>query len=633
MTAFDDLLASQSPAFVVLAEIQPAEELGVWTAAGGGLTNTWYAAWSSQYGTSIVRGGLYRRLDSVKVSGSSLTSRASAALVNANAGSYFHDTANNRIYVHTPGSLQPDTYAFVGAWFTLFFSTVAVSFSDQPVYSPLLSGELPTIDSELADPVFGGTIASDTGSLSILNGDGFFDSVSRRWIWKNKAVSFKLGGTGLAYSDFAAVGTLRINNVEVDDEALVLQLESSTSGLALSIPTLTFGDDTEVAGQPIPLLFGAVSDIRPPRTTGETYYIAAGAIVYNGALSLSVSAVYAIHKTTLVRTLLTITVDYTVNGAFGASGFGLSFTITNPTYTFQDYEIRCDATTGAFPGDITTALLRELGEHGGFGLASMDSGASPQIGFYVTQPTPGVELLRQIEVSLHCRIFKDDDGLWQYRPLTPDGPAGYTLTDQDFVSWKVGGELVSVLNEVRVAYDRHPADDTAAVVSSSASRVEHAAETADSHTVRTVLGSTRVTGGPSTAAATLASRLRSLKGQPEARIEFEERGLTLMRARVGDLVAVTRARGPIARTGRLNGQLLRIVALSKALGPDCPVVRGVLADIGGLADRVFRLAPAGSTIDWATATAAERAYYGFLSDANGYIDPADPLTKYGKVLY
>jgi len=106
-----------------------------------------------------------------------------------------------------------------------------------------------------------------------------------------------------------------------------------------------------------------------------------------------------------------------------------------------------------------------------------------------------------------------------------------------------------------------------------------------------------------------------------------------MRTRVGEFVAVTRDRGPVARTGRFDGQLLRIVALSKSLGPDATVVRGVLSDVGGLADKVFRLAPAGSTITWATATAEERAYYGFLSNADGYINPADVATKDGKVLY
>jgi hypothetical protein len=40
--AYDALLASATPDFVVLAEVQPMERLNSWTAAGGGLTNTYY---------------------------------------------------------------------------------------------------------------------------------------------------------------------------------------------------------------------------------------------------------------------------------------------------------------------------------------------------------------------------------------------------------------------------------------------------------------------------------------------------------------------------------------------------------------------------------------------------------------
>src|SRR6185436_16587462 len=46
--AYDALLASATPDFVVLAEAQPMEMLGGWTAAGGGLTNTYYCTFLSQ---------------------------------------------------------------------------------------------------------------------------------------------------------------------------------------------------------------------------------------------------------------------------------------------------------------------------------------------------------------------------------------------------------------------------------------------------------------------------------------------------------------------------------------------------------------------------------------------------------
>lgn len=634
MTAFEDLLDSHAPDYIVLAEIQPAEELGVWTAAGGGLTNTYYCAFLSQIATDLTPGGLYRRLDFVRVDGEGLTSRASAALVNANAGSYYHDASAGRLYVHTLGSLPPDSYAFVGAWFTLFFSTGAVDFSDQPLYAPLITGELPTLESELPDPVFGSSKSTDVGALSLLNGDGLFDALSRRYIWRNKAVAFKLGGASLAYSDFTAVAAMRVNNFDVDDEVATLTVESSDTALNSSLPEETFGDDTEITGQHIPLLFGYVQDILPPRTGGQRYEVTTGIMATNSSFSCFIWAVVAVHRVSRANTLLTPVSDYTVEGLFGADGYGLAFEVINPTYGYDEWEIHCTAETG-FPdptGAVANAeltaisLLQEVGETTFSGLSVLDV-SSPRLGFYLTEPTPAIDILRRLETTCHASLYKDASGIWRARPLIPDGPADYELDDHDFVAWRAEGDLVGVLNEVRVNYNAQPAAQTASQASSSADRVTHGSETSDRRTIDSYFSD------DAASAATLASRLRFGKSAPEARIQFEERGLTLMGATVGQLVAVTRDRGPVARSGRLDGQLLRIVALSKSLGPDTPVVRGVLADIGGQADRIFRLAPAGSTLTWATATDAERAYYGFLSDANGYIDSADPLTKHGKVLY
>jgi hypothetical protein len=98
---------------------------------------------------------------------------------------------------------------------------------------------------------------------------------------------------------------------------------------------------------------------------------------------------------------------------------------------------------------------------------------------------------------------------------------------------------------------------------------------------------------------------------------------------VGDLVGVTRSRAPFTRTGRYDGQLLRILKLTKSLGT--PSVSGVLGDLDGHADQIARYTDGVSPVDWATATATERALYGFYVDADGFLDPADALTRHGKV--
>ena len=62
-------------------------------------------------------------------------------------------------------------------------------------------------------------------------------------------------------------------------------------------------------------------------------------------------------------------------------------------------------------------------------------------------------------------------------------------------------------------------------------------------------------------------------------------------------------------------------------------MRVTFSDLEGQSDRIFRVAGSGSTLTWSTATAAEKAYYGFVSDADGYIDSTDPLTRHLKVTW
>jgi hypothetical protein len=271
--AYDALLASVTPDFVVLAEVQPMEPLAGWTAAGGGLTNTYYCSFLSQIATTIAAGGLYRRLDFVRQNAATLTSRASAALVDANLGSYFLDTSTSRLYVSTNTGGHPDTFALVGAWFTLFFSSTSVSLSGQPLYAPMIAAALPTLSDELGDILLDAT-KSASGELALHNTDGLFDRLSKQYVWRNKTVAFKLGGGSLAYSDFTTIETLRINAITVDDERCVLQLEDLGNILNQTLPLRTWGDGTFTGSIPVttpaaginglsqPLVFGYVETAR-----------------------------------------------------------------------------------------------------------------------------------------------------------------------------------------------------------------------------------------------------------------------------------------------------------------------------------------------------------------------------------
>lgn len=640
--AYDALLASSTPDVVVLVEIQPMEVLNAWTAAGGGLTNTYYCTFNSQIQTSVVAGGLYRRLDSVRQNATSLTSRASAALVDANLGSYFHDTATNRLYVSTTSGASPDTFALLGAWFTIFVATTTVSLSGQPLYSPLVAGTLPTTVEEMPDTLFGATHRA-SGPISLLNGDGLFDRLSKQWVWRNKTVTIKLGGGSLAYSDFTTIETLKINAITVDDELATLQLEDQGNILNKSLPLRTWGDgtfsglpstslpDQKIWGLSQPLIFGTVVSAplalgsRTPGVKDDWYAFDSNAGAYG---TVTFNAVYAFNRSTKVGVTLTVGVDYTTSGAV--------VSIINSTYFYEDYDILATMSQfGTAPSHAFGTMGRALLEIAGEPTANIDTAAftaadtaAPQLlSRHVGAPIQAADLKREIEQSVNGQIYKGADGRWTCRRLTPDIPSSLVeLTDVDFVTWKPETDLRTTLNEVRVRYDHRPYADTWFEKNSTDDAVLYGAETSDAHRLETWL----TTEADATAHA---QHLRFLRGTPSMTIEAEQRGLSLISARVGDLVSVTRSRAPNARTGSYDGHLLRIVRIEKALGGDVPIVKVWLNDLDGQTDRIFRLQASGTALDWSTASAQEKARYGFLGNTNRYIDAADPLTRDGKKLW
>lgn len=638
---FTALLNAQNANIVVLAEIQPACQLGPWTKVGG-LTITYSCPFSQYVQTAVVAGGLYRRLDQVRQNATHLVAQTSSANVDAHAGSYFFDSVNSILYVSMTDSSNPETQAFVGAWFTILVASGSASFADQPLYQPLLTSTLPTLDQEKPDLLFGATI-SDTGSIALLNTDGLWDALAKLWIWRNKLVTFKLGGvisdtqppTPLAYSDYATIGAMLINTAVPDDELFTLQLETIGSVLNRSIPPKNvtdaiggFTDPTlNLQSVALPWIIGTARDCK------LTYSSTVGAEdVYTtvdiGFTSIANATAYAVNKTTGAKTTLAITTDYVL----GAGSLTIQ---NNATYPHGTYEIWIDCNSSGFAstfGACVTAILEALGVPSSMidatAFAALDA-VSPTLGVFLTTPTLATDVIRAFEQSLNAQVYLRVDGVWTCRLFDPSTPAAYSLVDADFVTWTeaqaVKETLAATLSVVSVQYDTRNASGAYFSASASDASVQYGEETSDTTSVPTYL---RNQGD----AQALAGHDQFLKGAAPTQITAQMRGLQLMQASVGDMVAITRKRGPIARTGTLDGQIFEIIKLTKALaGPDgAPTVTVVLEDLGGQTDRIARCTD-GTVVDWSSAVATDRAIWGWCSDSNGYIDATDIETKNLKV--
>jgi hypothetical protein len=625
----DALINSASADFIVLVEIQPMERLSVWTAVGGATPNVYYCDFPSQIATEA-GGGIYRRLDFVRQNSTPLTSLSSIAAVNGALASYYLDTSLNRLYVATTTGASPDTFALLGAWFTLFFSTSSVSLSGQPLYLPIVTGSLPTVTEEMPDSLFG-SMVSETGEVSFLNGDKLFDRISSQYVWRNKTATFKLGGAGLAYSAYTTVTKMRINAVAVNDEVCTLTLETMSSVLNRQLPIRTWGENADASnaidpaqgfnGVFQPIVLGTV--IAAPTSFGgsgggfETWWVYDHDIVTAYAVSTP-TAVFAVDKQSKIGVQL---ID---GGDFVTSGDRQWIAVVLASFPHDQYDIVVVVFNAGivFPffGSMARALLEICGES----TANIDTAAFTAadshwrfLARYLNEPRSGFDWMMELCQSVNGQVYVGSDGRWTCRLLTPDIPAPsllVSLTDVegDFVSWDPVETLATSLNEVRVRHSHRPYSDEWTEATASSDTIRYGNETNDSHRIDTWLTN-------ADDATAHAQHLRFFKSQPPNLIAIEERGLKLMNSHAGDLVSVTRARAPVARTGRYDGHILRIQKIEKNLGPEAPTVRVILNDLDGQADRIFRLAPSGSTITWSTATAQEKARYGFLADTNRYL--------------
>lgn len=571
-----------------------------------------------------------------------LTLQTSSANVDAHAGSYFFDSANAILYVSMTDSSNPETQAFVGAWFTILVASGSASFADQPLYQPLITSMLPMLEQEKPDLLFGAT-SSDTGAIALLNTDGLWDVLAKLWIWRNKLVTFKLGGvigdsnTPLAYSDYATIGAMLINTAVPDDQVFTLQLETIGSVLNRSIPPKNITDAIGGVTDPtlnlqsvaLPWIIGTARDCK--LTYSSTISVQdVYTTVDIGFTSLANVTVYAVDKSTGVKTTLAITSDYVL----GAGSLAIN---NNATYPHGTYEIWMDCSASGFAstfGACVTAILAALGVPSSMidstAFSALDA-ISPTLGIFLTTPTLATDVIRAFEQSLNAQIYNRVDGVWTCRLFDPSTPAAYSLVDADFVTWTeaqaVKETLAATLSAVSVQYDARNASGAYFSASASDTSVQYGEETSDTTSVATYL---RNQGD----AQALAGHDQFLKGAAPTQITAQMRGLQLMQATIGDMVAITRDRGPIARTGRLDGQIFELIKLTKALaGSDgAPMVTVVLEDLGGQTDRIARCTD-GTVADWGSAVATDRAIWGWCCDNNGYIDATDITTKNGKVCF
>ena len=196
-----------------------------------------------------------------------------------NPGSFFYDTDDGALYIHTSGSDNPSNYNIVAYFWGKFCSQQPLNnpviFSDD-YYLPLLDQEkLPSITSSVPEFFQGGKSYS-FGSLELFNDEGWWDTKRATYIFENQEILMLVGEEGDAYGDYVNLSFSTISLYEWSDLKITLQLAEPKNRILKPIPNTFFNlsdypnMDADFVGEPIPEFWGPKTNITPILVDAQT---------------------------------------------------------------------------------------------------------------------------------------------------------------------------------------------------------------------------------------------------------------------------------------------------------------------------------------------------------------------------
>ena len=648
--ALSGFLAAADRDEVILVVLRPRLVLGGFTATPA-TTMTYHVGLARAEGTTVIGGGVSRRVGGVRENAVDLTARTSIATVEATASSWWWDEAAERLYVHSSTGSDPDT-------FTTYQAIVEFAFATTPIvldrivgdpntgiyHHPWVAGGIPELIERDDEQVFASKMTRG-GRVSFQNGHGWWDRVIAHdgaYRWKHASVCFLLGGsyqhgtTVLTRAEYAALVTMLVEDAAAEEGLVELELKPYASRLHDTVPKTPYfssiypnlGDG--VSGTKHWIGYGRTT-MRPDLTDTSSHgvYTIADASLQT---LFAVNQAWAVQKTTGVKTPLMRTTDYTVNLT------ACTVTVVTATYAWQDYELELDVTGkpdgagrylktfGAIVQDIlTTGLGVRTADIDTRAFTQADLDAPQEIALWVKAPRSLASILSTaqqgfpaLERSVQGLLFQTPDGRWTVDIWSPSyDPATLpTIRKTQFSRFRPEPTLEAVFRTVRVHYDYNHATESWRVEEATDAAIAYEHDTTDALEVYTYLRA------PSDAVV-LGQRLLVVTGGLSLDVEFEEVGVTLATTRVRDRVLVDYAPAPVAATA-FAAAPFELVRIDRRFAPSLQV-SGRLQNLRGVGQFIGTWR-ADTAPNYRSATAAERAVSGFWADANGAVVPGDPMT-------
>ncbi|MAH50292.1 hypothetical protein CMI37_31010 [Candidatus Pacearchaeota archaeon] len=638
ITTFAGLIATPDSQKDFLVIVTPKKQLFNW-AKTGGRTNVYEVSWANIFEASSGFGNTYRLTSSVEHNGTALDTLGSTAAVDASAGSYWHDTSNDLLYIHTTNSSNPNSVAnYIVVFFNLFISSgmgkagQGKIFSDI-YYEPLLSADnIPSFIYEQTDLLAGGGMKTGTARFELKNPYGFWDIMIDDFSWKNADWKLYFGGESLPFTEYALVymGSIRQeewneNKVYYDTVNYIDLLKRIAPITALSGADVAPGD----RGKPIPFAFGVQTAIKPLLSDNST----ADAYEYTIA-----DANY--------QTLKSIDAVYDGGSAVGSGD--LSLDLANCKFTFVTYtptgEVTCDV-KGAKISDITDETSTDLMASGsdvikfflrtvlGLPAAKLDSASFASakadntfaLNKYMRYRRNISSYIAEIEKSVMGNLYVNNNGKFQLDIYTPTNVEDDNLIDEEMDGFVVKAPIDKIFEGIKVHYNPTPyeRDETSPLSSGEEDTYKEVegtnnrAKYVDKQDAAYKNIYTWITS--ETDANVLKGRLLTLTNAPIKQIEITVKGIKLFQRKPGDVLKISRATAPTS-TGTMLDEGYQIIRISKDFS--FSRARILVDNFAGLGLFIgmwtLDAAPA-----WATASDTEKAQSGFWCDDNGFCLTAD----------
>jgi len=159
----------------------------------------------------------------VEEDGIRMSEEVNLAACKANPSSWFWDSGNDRLYVHTTGSDSPANYIIL-SFFWEYYTNKQFDGSEEIVfngnyYLPYIGDSIPDITQKVTN-FLTGSYVMDFGTLTLINADGRFDSRFTAYVYEACRAIFKVGLLGAAYVNYSTfwrgwTGQLDWNDDEV----------------------------------------------------------------------------------------------------------------------------------------------------------------------------------------------------------------------------------------------------------------------------------------------------------------------------------------------------------------------------------------------------------------------------------